>query len=122
VREEDDDDEVGNEETNVFQHDEEIDEESEINEIDAVETQENLDEGLESAERNNNVNDTLTFNEAITQESENEGANVDDGMTLRRGRRVDYASLHKKGVSHMQVKGAKCGGRDVHGSTKKIWN
>jgi len=100
-----DQDEVESEQINVFQPDREIIEENGTN---VIEAEENLNEELEIEEEdNNNLNNALTIDQATTQESENEGADVEDGMTLRRERRVDYASLHKRGVSHMQVKGAK---------------
>jgi len=69
------------------------------------ENNETLDdiENINEVVPNETENDVNATNETITQESENEN----ERMSLRRGRRVDYASLHRTGVSHMQVKGAK---------------
>ena len=48
---------------------------------------------------NENANDEQSINQALENENE--------GMSLRRGRRVDCISLHRTGISHMQVKGSK---------------
>ena len=74
-------------------------------EIQETEEEINEQELVEEIEEGNENEDT-NVEETNTQESETESANNDDGMNLRRGRRIDYASLHRTGISHMNVKGA----------------
>ena len=54
------------------------------------------------------VEEATTSDELVdTQESDISSDQTGTGMILRKRPTVDYASLHKRGVAHMQVKGAK---------------
>ena len=96
-----------NDQMNVFQN--ENDENEDVSEMNDEGTEiEGNDEVHAPLETENNDNlDQVVEENANTQESDVEGADGDNRMELRRGRRVDYASLHRTGTSHMQINGAK---------------